>query len=89
MTEEDQESATIIAMPIENREPPDPPAPVDECDRWISVAFAACGIEAADDEGARQLLLFSLLQKFADVPDVWEPAVMPTRDEGQEQQRVS
>jgi hypothetical protein len=82
MTEEDRESATIIAMPIEEREPPEPPAPGDECGRWISVAFIACGIKSAgaDDEGARQLLLWSLLDKFADVPDVWEPAVMPTRD---------
>jgi hypothetical protein len=24
--------------------------------------------------------LFSLLQKFADVPDVWDSHVMPTRD---------
>lgn len=46
-----------------------PPQPVDDIDRWVSVMFIACGIKGADDEGARQLLLFSLLQKFADIPD--------------------
>ena len=58
----------IIPMPIEKRGPPEPPQPVDDLDRWVSVLFICTGLY--DDDGSRELLLHTLLtQKFSDVPD--------------------
>jgi hypothetical protein len=73
--------STIIPMPIEKREPPEPPQPIDERERWVNVAFCAVAVVAIPDSywstEARQAHLRALLEtNFSDVPDA-----MPSPDD--------